>query len=127
MEAVMLQQAEAEAAAELSGKTGPAVLVTANEDWHPGIVGLIASRLKERAQRPAFAIAFNANGIGTGSGRSINGFDLGKLVSKAVEKGLLVKGGGHAMAAGITVEKAKLGALRAFFEEQASGCTGHGL
>lgn len=120
MEAIMLQQAEAEAFAELSGKSGPAVLVTANEEWHPGIVGLLASRLKDKAKRPVFAIAFNANGVGTGSGRSISGFDLGKLVRKAVEQGLLVKGGGHAMAAGITVEKSKLGALRAFFEEQAA-------
>ncbi|MBX8803563.1 single-stranded-DNA-specific exonuclease RecJ, partial [Ochrobactrum sp. MR28] len=76
---------EAEAFAELSGKSGPAVLVTANEDWHPGIVGLLASRLKDKAKRPTFAIAFNGNGMGTGSGRSISGFDLAKLVRKAVE------------------------------------------
>ncbi|MEP7455159.1 single-stranded-DNA-specific exonuclease RecJ [Phyllobacterium sp. SB3] len=124
METIMLEQAEAEAMVELSSGSGPAVLVTANEDWHPGIVGLIAARLKERARRPAFAIAFNANGTGSGSGRSINGFDLGKLVRAAVEKGLLVKGGGHAMAAGITVEREKMGALRAFFEEQATEMVG---
>ncbi|MFC6490993.1 DHHA1 domain-containing protein, partial [Nitratireductor sp. GCM10026969] len=88
--------------------------------WHAGIVGLIASRLKDHARRPAFAIAFDPNGTGTGSGRSIAGFDLGRLVREAVSEGLLVKGGGHAMAAGITVERAKLGALRAFFEERAS-------
>lgn len=120
METIMLEQAEAEAMVELSAGSGPAILVTASDDWHPGIVGLIAARLKERARRPAFAIAFNANGTGSGSGRSINGFDLGKLVRKAVEQGLLVKGGGHAMAAGVTVERGKLGALRAFFEENAS-------
>ena len=120
METIMLEQAEAEAMVELSAASGPAILVTASDDWHPGIVGLIAARLKERARRPAFAIAFNANGTGSGSGRSINGFDLGKLVRKAVEQGLLVKGGGHAMAAGVTVERGKLGALRAFFEENAS-------
>jgi single-stranded-DNA-specific exonuclease len=97
-----------------------AVLVTANPSWHPGIVGLLASRLKDHARRPAFAIAFNANGVGTGSGRSVPGFDLGRMVREAVEAGLLVKGGGHAMAAGITVEKEKLGALRAFFEERAA-------
>lgn len=120
METIMLEQAEAEAMVELSAGSGPAILVTASDDWHPGIVGLIAARLKERARRPAFAIAFNANGTGSGSGRSINGFDLGKLVRKAVERGLLVKGGGHAMAAGVTVERGRLGALRAFFEENAS-------
>lgn len=120
METEMLAQARAEADAELAGGNGPAVLVTANHSWHPGIVGLLASRLKDHARRPAFAIAFNPNGVGTGSGRSVPGFDLGRMVREAVEAGLLVKGGGHAMAAGITVEKDKLGALRAFFEERAA-------
>ncbi len=124
METIMLEQAEAEAMVELSAGSGPAVLVTASDDWHPGIVGLIAARLKERTRRPAFAIAFYANGTGSGSGRSINGFDLGKLVRNAVEQGLLVKGGGHAMAAGITVERGKMAALRAFFEESASEMVG---
>ncbi len=124
METVMLEQAEAEAMVELSAASGPAFVVTASDDWHPGIVGLIAARLKEKSRRPAFAIAFNANGTGSGSGRSINGFDLGKLVRNAVEQGLLVKGGGHAMAAGITVERAKLGALRAFFEANAGEMVG---
>ncbi|RCS24527.1 single-stranded-DNA-specific exonuclease RecJ [Phyllobacterium salinisoli] len=119
MEVQMLAEAEAEAAIEIGGGEGPAVIVTASETWHPGIVGLLAARLKERARRPAFAIAFNQNNIGTGSGRSIAGFDLGRIVRGAVEKGLLVKGGGHAMAAGITVERDKLGALRAYFEEVA--------
>ncbi|MDR6632476.1 single-stranded-DNA-specific exonuclease [Phyllobacterium sp. 1468] len=124
METIMLEQAEAEAMVELSAGSGPAVLVTASDDWHPGIVGLIAARLKERTRRPAFAIAFNANGTGSGSGRSINGFDLGKLVRNAVEQGFLVKGGGHAMAAGITVERNKMAALRAFFEESAGEMVG---
>jgi len=120
MEQEMLAQAREEAEAELASTNPPAVLVTANEGWHPGIVGLIAARLKEQARRPAFAIAFNPNGTGTGSGRSISGFDLGRLVREAVEVGLLSKGGGHAMAAGITLERARLGELRAFFEERAA-------
>lgn len=120
MEREMLTEARAEADAELAGGAGPAVLVTASSTWHPGIVGLLASRLKEHARRPAFAIAFNADGIGTGSGRSVFGFDLGRMVREGVERGLLVKGGGHAMAAGITVRHAQLGALRAFFEERAA-------
>ncbi|AZO23307.1 MULTISPECIES: single-stranded-DNA-specific exonuclease RecJ [unclassified Mesorhizobium] len=120
MEMEMLAQARAEADAELAGGNGPAIVVTASNSWHPGIVGLLASRLKEHARRPAFAIAFNANGIGTGSGRSVSGFDLGRLVREAADAGLIVKGGGHGMAAGITVERAKLGALRAFFEERAA-------
>jgi len=120
MEQGMLAEARAEADAELAGGAGPAVVVTASQNWHPGIVGLLASRLKEHARRPAFAISFNANGVGTGSGRSVTGFDLGRLVREAASQGLIVKGGGHAMAAGITVEREKLGALRAFFEERAA-------
>jgi single-stranded-DNA-specific exonuclease len=120
MEQHMLAEARAEADAELAGGTGPAVIVTASNSWHPGIVGLLASRLKDHARRPAFAIAFNANGVGTGSGRSIAGFDLGRLVREAAARELIVKGGGHAMAAGITVQREKLGALRAFFEEWAA-------
>jgi len=119
MEQEMLAQARAEADAELISGKGPAVLVTASDGWHAGIVGLIAARLKEHARRPAFAIAFNANGVGSGSGRSIAGFDLGRMVRAAVDNGLLLKGGGHAMAAGLTVERSKLGQLRAFFEEWA--------
>jgi single-stranded-DNA-specific exonuclease len=119
MEQAMLAEARAEADAELAGGDGPAVIVTASDKWHPGIVGLIAARLKEHARRPAFAIHFNPNGSGAGSGRSISGFDLGRLVREAVDAGLLVKGGGHAMAAGITVERERLGELRAFFESRA--------
>lgn len=120
MELEMLAEARAEADAELAGGNGPAIVVTASQTWHPGIVGLLASRLKDHARRPAFAIAFNANGVGTGSGRSVSGFDLGRLVREAADAGLIVKGGGHGMAAGITVERAGLGALRAFFEERAA-------
>lgn len=124
MEQAMLAEAKAEADAELASVNPPSVVVTASEKWHPGIVGLIAARLKEHSGRPAFAIHFNANGVGAGSGRSIAGFDLGHLVREAVEAGILVKGGGHAMAAGITVEKAKLGELRAFFEARAAHAVG---
>ena len=120
MEAEMLMEAEAEASLEISGGAGASVIVTASDRWHPGIVGLLASRLKEKARRPAFAIAFNANGVGSGSGRSIMGLDLGKLVRGAMDRGLLVKGGGHAMAAGITIERGNLGALRAYLEEESA-------
>ncbi|MGV0910193.1 single-stranded-DNA-specific exonuclease RecJ [Martelella sp. FOR1707] len=119
IEAAMLQEAEADAIAEFGDGSGAGVIVTARQGWHPGIVGLLASRLKDRFGRPAFAIAFDANGRGTGSGRSISGFDLGRMVRLAVEQGLLVKGGGHAMAAGLTVTREKLSALRAFFEDHA--------
>ncbi len=120
MEQVMLTEAMAQADAELARGDGPAVLIVEGETWHPGVVGILASRIKDSIRRPAFAIAFNKNGVGAGSGRSISGIDLGKLVRGAVEEGLLVKGGGHAMAAGITVERARLGDLRAYFEQHAS-------
>ncbi|MFB2552066.1 single-stranded-DNA-specific exonuclease RecJ [Ensifer soli] len=121
IEAAMLVEAEAEAIAEYGTGEGAAVIVTARENWHPGVVGLLAARLKEKFRRPAVAIAFDANGRGTGSGRSISGFDIGRLVRAAVEAGLLVKGGGHAMAAGLTVQRADLGRLRHFFDERAGG------
>ena len=116
MEAAMVEEAVAEADAEIGAGEGPAVVVTASPRWHPGVVGLIASRLKERFQRPAIAIAFQANGVGTGSGRSIVGVDLGHAIRTAVERGILIKGGGHAMAAGLTIQMTRLGELRAFLE-----------
>jgi single-stranded-DNA-specific exonuclease len=118
LEASMLAQAEAEAAAALGIEERGAVVVTAAEGWHPGVVGLVAARLKERFGRPAFAIALEPGGIGTGSGRSIPGVDIGTSVRQAVRDGLLVKGGGHAMAAGVTLKRDALAAFRAFLEER---------
>lgn len=115
VERAILTAAEAEAEAALGLSDEGAVVVVSGDGWHPGVVGLVASRLKERFQRPAFAIAFNGE-TGTGSGRSIPGADIGRAVRSALEKGLLVKGGGHAMAAGLTVERARLGDLRADLE-----------
>ncbi|MEZ5800972.1 MAG: single-stranded-DNA-specific exonuclease RecJ [Nitratireductor sp.] len=117
-EARMLEQAIAEAEAETAIGDGPAVLVVENSGWSPGIVGLIAARLKERYRRPAFAIAFDGMGKGSGSGRSVNGVDMGAAIRKAVELGILVKGGGHAMAAGLTVQRNRLAELRAYLEEE---------
>ncbi|MCP3469992.1 single-stranded-DNA-specific exonuclease RecJ [Bradyrhizobium sp. CCGUVB1N3] len=109
-------QAEAEALASIGLEDQLGVIVTASEGWHPGVVGLVASRLKEKFSRPAFAIALEPGGIGTGSGRSIAGVDLGKAVRQAVADGILLKGGGHAMAAGVTLRKEKLAEFRAYLE-----------
>ena len=109
-------QAEGEALAALGLEDKGSVIVTASEGWHPGIVGLVAARLKEKFARPAFAIALEPGGIGTGSGRSIGGVDLGRAVRQAVHDGLLMKGGGHAMAAGVTLRKERLAEFRAFME-----------
>ncbi len=117
METRALEEAFAEADAEIAGGEGPAVIVTANRGWHAGVVGLVASRLKDRFERPAIAISLAANGVGTGSGRSVVGVDLGLAVRNAVAAGILTKGGGHAMAAGLTVSEARLGDLRAYLEQ----------
>jgi single-stranded-DNA-specific exonuclease len=117
LELATLAQAEAEAQAALGVEEKGAVVVTAAEGWHPGIVGIVAGRLKERFRRPAFAIAIEPGGIGTGSGRSIPGVDLGAVVRRAVADRLLIKGGGHAMAAGVTLRKDALAAFRAYLED----------
>ncbi len=124
VEQATLAEAEAEALAALGLEERGAVVIASKDGWHPGVVGLVAARLKERFGRPAFAIAMLGDS-GTGSGRSIPGVDLGHAVRAAVDKGLLVKGGGHAMAAGLTVTRAKLKDLRAFLEETLAA-TGRG-
>ncbi|WP_420023517.1 single-stranded-DNA-specific exonuclease RecJ [Cereibacter azotoformans] len=99
---------EALAQAETRGTSGPLVWA-AGEGWHPGVVGIVAARLKEATNRPAIVIGLE-NGIGKGSGRSISGVDLGAAVHRVAHEGLLLKGGGHRMAAGLTVEEGRLGA-----------------
>ncbi|MBO0736097.1 MAG: single-stranded-DNA-specific exonuclease RecJ, partial [Alphaproteobacteria bacterium] len=95
----------------------PVLVFAAGEHWHPGVIGIVAARLKERYERPACVVAL-ADGIGKGSGRSIAGLPLGPAVIAARQAGLLVSGGGHAMAAGFTVPAAKLDALREFLVER---------
>jgi single-stranded-DNA-specific exonuclease len=116
IEQATLAEAEAEATAALGADDSATVIVTAGDNWHPGVVGLVAARLKERFGRPAFAIAFDQNGAGTGSGRSILGVDLGQAVRRAVATGVLRKGGGHAMAAGVTLARDALSRFRAYLE-----------
>jgi single-stranded-DNA-specific exonuclease len=109
--------AEAEAQALACPETDNcAAIVVASVGWHSGIAGLVAARLKEKFRRPAFAIAFGASATGTGSGRSIAGVDLGRAVRAAVEAGIVVKGGGHAMAAGITIARERLDDFKSFLE-----------
>ncbi|WP_036261502.1 single-stranded-DNA-specific exonuclease RecJ [Methylocapsa aurea] len=119
LERATLEDAEAQALASLGLDDIGAAVVAAADGWHPGVVGLVASRLKDKFRRPAFAIAFlDAGGVGTGSGRSIPGVDLGRVVRAAVEAGILVKGGGHAMAAGITICRERVADFQAFLEEK---------
>lgn len=94
-----------------------AVLAVEGEGWHPGVIGIVAARLKEKYNRPSCVIAFDDNGIGKASGRSVSGIDLGAAVGAARAAGLLIAGGGHAMAAGFTVARDKLEELRAYLNQ----------
>ena len=94
----------------------PMVFV-ASENWHPGVIGIVASRLKDRFHHPALVVSLDGD-IGKGSGRSVNGVDLGAAIIAARQAGLLINGGGHKMAAGFTVARAKLDALRDFLAER---------
>lgn len=111
IEAQAVAEAEAEMDKALTQDPTLPVLVIGNREWHPGIVGLVAARLKERFGRPAFAFAIRPDGSATGSGRSVPGVDLGLAVRASVEAGLARKGGGHAMAAGVTLDGEALAAF----------------
>lgn len=113
-------EAEVQAAAEeqLAGKHNRSVLVLSGKGWHPGVIGIVAGRIKEKAGKPTIVVAFDENGEGKGSGRSLSGVDLGAAIIAAREHGLLVKGGGHAMAAGLTVEEGQIDALADWLDSQ---------
>ena len=96
------------------------VTLVAGQGWHPGVIGIVAGRLKERYDRPALVIALDERGIGKGSARSVPNVDLGAAVIAARQAGLLIDGGGHAMAAGLTVAEAQVGALGDFLDERLS-------
>ena len=119
IETAALEEAMAVADQQVEADPARAIIVVGSEAWHKGIVGLVASRLVDRFRRPACVIAWDKSGDGTpgegtGSLRSVAGVDLGAAVREAVSEGLLVKGGGHAMAAGLTVKRAGLPALDKF-------------
>jgi len=97
---------------------GAPVLTVMGAGWHPGVIGIVAGRVKERFGRPAIVIAEAEDGTGRGSGRSISGVDLGAAVLAAKDSGLLVAGGGHAMAAGLTLAPGGLDAFRDFISER---------
>lgn len=111
-------QAQAEALS--TAQHNRAVAVIAGDGWHPGVIGIVAGRLKEKLGRPAIVIAIDEHGVGKGSGRSISGVDLGAAVLAAKDSGLLVAGGGHAMAAGLTVAKGGVEALAEFLDARLS-------
>ena len=104
-------RAEALAQCEERGADGP-LAWAAGAGWHPGVVGIVASRLKEATNRPSIVIGIE-DGIGKGSGRSVSGIDLGAPIQRLAAEGLLIKGGGHKMDAGLTVAEDKLDAAMA--------------
>jgi single-stranded-DNA-specific exonuclease len=107
-------QLEAEQAS--IGQGNRAVALVSGLGWHPGVIGIVAGRLKEKMNRPSIVIAVDGDGVGKGSGRSISGVDLGAAILAAKDEGLLVAGGGHAMAAGLTVDADKIDALAEFLD-----------
>ena len=114
-------QAEAVAAIESGANFDPAApaIVVAQEGWHPGVIGIVASRLRERYRRPVVVIGLDrAADIGKGSGRSQPGVNLGRAVQAAFEEGLLLSGGGHAMAAGLALRPSAIPEFRAFLEQR---------
>lgn len=117
--------AAAEAAVQPQLDDDAPVLIAAGESWHPGVLGIVASRLVERYGRPAFVVSI-ADGVAKGSGRSVPGLDLGALVIAAKAQGILREGGGHAMAAGITAAPERLAELGAFAAEHARPVTAAG-
>ena len=122
IEARVLAEAEAQVADNLAKGIGSnsgedALAFAFGEGWHPGVIGIVASRLVERFNRPAMVIALN-DGVGRGSGRSVKGVDLGTAVIAARQAGLLLNGGGHPMAAGLAVDAGKVSALALFLAER---------
>ena len=111
-------ESEVQLAAEAMARGGGAVTVVAGTGWHPGVIGIVAGRLKERLGRPVIVIAIGADGVGKGSGRSIAGVDLGAAVLAAKDHGLLIAGGGHAMAAGVTIAAGRVAEFAAFLNDR---------
>ena len=113
-------EAQVQEAAEalMATQHNRAVALVSGEGWHPGVIGIVAGRIKEKFGRPAIVVAVDADGTGKGSGRSISGVDLGAAIISAREAGLLVAGGGHAMAAGLTIEAGKIDALSDWLDER---------
>ncbi|MEP2736541.1 MAG: single-stranded-DNA-specific exonuclease RecJ [Erythrobacter sp.] len=116
-------EAEVQEAAEaqLPAQHNQSIQVIAGKGWHPGVIGIVAGRIKEKTGKPSIIIALDpADGTGKGSGRSISGVDLGAAIIAAREADLLVAGGGHAMAAGLTIAEDKIAAFTQFLDERLS-------
>ncbi|MCQ8240840.1 single-stranded-DNA-specific exonuclease RecJ [Acetobacteraceae bacterium KSS12] len=116
VEAGILDRAMEMAAAQRDA--GHAVLLLSGTEWHPGVVGIVAGRVRERFNRPSFVAAIGEDGIAKGSARSVPGLDLGVAVIAAKQNGLLSTGGGHAMAAGFSLPRDGLERFHAFLDDR---------
>lgn len=114
------QEVQEAAEAQVAAQHNRAVLVLAGHGWHPGVIGIVAGRIKEKTGKPALVIALDADeaGNGKGSGRSIAGVDLGSAIMAAREAGMLIAGGGHAMACGLTINPERLLELGDWLDER---------
>ncbi|MBO6835686.1 MAG: single-stranded-DNA-specific exonuclease RecJ [Alphaproteobacteria bacterium] len=117
---------EAIAQVEASGDADAPMIVASGKGWHPGVIGIVASRLKDRFNRPTCVVALDEDGIGKGSGRSVPGIDLGSAVIAARQSELLINGGGHKMAAGFTVAADRLAELTRFLCDRVAAEAGTG-
>lgn len=122
IEAAVQESAEAQVASQHNRS----VMVLAGHGWHPGVIGIVAGRIKEKTGKPSLVIALDADdaGNGKGSGRSIAGVDLGAAIIAAREEGLLLAGGGHAMAAGLTVAPGRIDALAEWLDDRLASSVG---
>ncbi|MFA6219854.1 MAG: single-stranded-DNA-specific exonuclease RecJ [Erythrobacter sp.] len=122
IEAVVQEAAEA----QLGAQHNRAVHVLAGEGWHPGVIGIVAGRIKEKTGKPSLVVALDAeDGQGKGSGRSIAGVDLGAAIIRARSEGLLVAGGGHAMAAGLTIASDKVELFADWLDAELEAAVAH--
>ncbi len=128
IEHLVLEQAMAQVAARIgpAGKV-PSLIIASSKGWHTGVIGIVAGRLKEFYQRPTLVIGIDDDGVGKGSGRSILGVDLGATITAARQMGILSAGGGHAMAAGLTVQEAQIDDLATFMTERMTKAVGDAL
>jgi single-stranded-DNA-specific exonuclease len=122
IESSILDEAMAMAATQLDAP----ILLLDGDGWHAGVVGIIAGRVKDRFSKPAFAIGFEGE-VGRGSARSVQGFDIGAVVRAARDDGILETGGGHAMAAGVSLKRDKLDEFRAFLASHSAAAEVHGV
>jgi single-stranded-DNA-specific exonuclease len=119
IEAQVLSEAHRRAEETIAAHNAPPpFLLLAGQSWHPGVIGIVAGRLKDKFHRPSFVIALDEDGMGKGSARSISSVDIGRLVALAVDKKLIEAGGGHAMAAGVTLHESQIAGFQAFLSQE---------